>query len=136
MHNLKKERFLSSRMQHGVSLTPEQCPSQMHFQSKTQPAPKVTTLEPKRDLGHHSGGCWFGHRPVCTWSSASSPHRDYKATEVSADAAFCNRNVGKRRPWFSSEEQFFIPPPSYGSATSCGYGELTGTKTPLLKKTF
>lgn len=61
-------------MQRGVPLVSERYPGQTRFQGKTQPAPKTTTLEPKRDLGHHSGGCWFGHRPVCTCGPQEATH--------------------------------------------------------------
>ena len=125
-------------MNYGVSLVLEQRPSQMHFWGKPKASSKITILGPqtkqKRDLGHHSGGCWFGHGPDCTCGPQKAAHRESTKPRCPVQILHSATVLLKNSPQFFSEKQFFIPPPPFGSITSFGYEGPTVNKISLLKK--
>lgn len=104
-------------------------------QTKTSPQNNNVraTNEAERDLGHHSGGCWFGHRPDCTCGPKKAAHRESTKPRCPVQILHSATAMLKNSPQFFSEKQFFIPAPSFGSIASFGYGEPTVNNISLLK---
>jgi len=108
------------------------------FLGQTETSPennKVrTTNEAKGDLGHHSGGCWFGHGPDCTCGPQKAAHRESTKPWCPVQILHSTTVMLENSPQFFSEKHFFISPPSFGLITPFGYGGPTVNKMSLLKK--